>query len=148
MNPPTASYPDMEVDDHSTSRWCSDVRARPSVYRALILAGTVSSVVGEIGGWGFDRNYAGWEATVLVGDRRGGRSLQMLGARVLDLEAALLSRVYTMKVDVLATTSDIERDDQLIGEIIGRSLRNQRRETCSSAMRRRPVSTSEPSVAG
>ena len=58
-------------------------------YRLDVVAASVVDVVGFAGGWLFDRSMAGWDVTVLMADHPDDRPLQILGARVLDLEEAL-----------------------------------------------------------
>ena len=58
-------------------------------YRLDVVAASVVDVVRFAGGWLFDRSMAGWDVTVLVADHPDDRPLQILGARMLDLEEAL-----------------------------------------------------------
>ena len=61
-------------------------------YRLDVVASSVVDVVRFAGGWLFDRAMAGWDVTVLLTDlgrHPDARPLQILGARVLDLEDAL-----------------------------------------------------------
>jgi hypothetical protein len=63
-------------------------------YRLDVVAASVVDVVRFAGGWLFDRAMAGWDVTVLLmdlADHPNDRPLQILGARVVDLEDALAS---------------------------------------------------------
>jgi hypothetical protein len=63
-------------------------------YRLDVVASSVVDVVRFAGGWLFDRAMAGWDVSVLPtdpADHPDGRPLQILGARVVDLEEALAS---------------------------------------------------------
>jgi len=68
-------------------------------------------VVRSAGGWLFDRATAGWEVTVLVREHTHIRSLEILGATVLDFEHALAGQVHaiwpqTLAIDPAMYTSD------------------------------------------
>lgn len=52
----------------------------------------MADVVSHAGGWLFDRVMAGWDVTVLVADSDATRPLDILGVRVVDLEAGLARR--------------------------------------------------------
>ena len=61
-------------------------------YRLDVVASSVVDVVRFAGGWLFDRSMAGWDVTVLdLADHPDVRPLQIIGARMLDLECALAS---------------------------------------------------------
>ncbi|MCV7170728.1 hypothetical protein H7I41_12470 [Mycobacterium manitobense] len=62
-------------------------------YRLDVLAVDATDAARSAGGWLFDRAMAGWQVNVLVADARETRPMQILGARVLDLGAALESVV-------------------------------------------------------
>ena len=79
-------------------------------YRLDVVAATVVDVVGFAGGWLFDRAMAGWDVTVLLTDLSGRpdcRPLQILGARVLDLDEALASVEIRPKPQALAAAADL-----------------------------------------
>lgn len=76
-------------------------------YRLDIVAATVIDVVRFAGGWIFDRSMAGWDVTVLVADHPDVRPLQIVGARVLDLEDALTSAHSRPRPQALAAAADL-----------------------------------------
>ncbi|ORW71747.1 hypothetical protein [Mycobacterium saskatchewanense] len=79
-------------------------------YRLDVVASGVVDVVRFAGGWLFDRAMAGWDVTVLLTDvsgRTDSRPLQILGARVLDLDEALASVGIRPKPQALAAAADL-----------------------------------------
>ena len=79
-------------------------------YRPDVVAGGVVDVVRFAGGWLFDRAMAGWDVTVLLADLSGRpdcRPLQILGARVFDLDEALASVEIRPKPQALAAAADL-----------------------------------------
>lgn len=76
-------------------------------YRLHVVAAGVVDVVRFAGGWLFDRSMAGWDVTVLLADQSDCRPLQILGARVLDLEDALVSAGTLPKPQALAAAADL-----------------------------------------
>ncbi|OBG64709.1 hypothetical protein [Mycobacterium sp. E3339] len=76
-------------------------------YRLDVVAATVVDVVRFAGGWLFDRSMAGWDVTVLVADHLDDRPLQILGARVVDLEQALASVQSRPRPQALAAAADL-----------------------------------------
>ncbi len=76
-------------------------------YRLDVVAATVVDVVRFAGGWLFDRSMAGWDVTVLIADHPDDRPLQILGARVLDLEDALASMDSRPRPQALAAAADL-----------------------------------------
>jgi hypothetical protein len=79
-------------------------------YRLHVVAASVVDVVKFAGGWLFDRAMAGWDVTVLVmdlADYPDDRPLQILGARVIDLEEALASMQSRPRPQALAAAADL-----------------------------------------
>jgi hypothetical protein len=76
-------------------------------YRLHVVASGIADVVKSAGGWLFDRAMAGWDVTVLLAGQPDGRPLQILGARVLDLEDALVSAGTRPKPQALAAAADL-----------------------------------------
>lgn len=79
-------------------------------YRLDVVAATVIDVVRFAGGWIFDRSMAGWDVTVLLMDlahHPDERPLQIIGARVLDLEEALTSAHARPRPQALAAAADL-----------------------------------------
>lgn len=58
-------------------------------YRFDIVGRSVADVVTAAGGWLYDRATAGWDVTVLIDDAEDTRPLEILGAKVLDLQTVL-----------------------------------------------------------
>jgi hypothetical protein len=82
--------------------------AEPGVrYRLVVVAADVADVVRFAGGWLFDRSMAGWDVTVLVADHPDERPLQILGARILDLEYALATVGHRPPPQTLAAAADL-----------------------------------------
>lgn len=76
-------------------------------YRLDVVAATVVDVVRFAGGWLFDRSMAGWDVSVLVADHPDDRPLQILGARVVDLEDALAAAQSRPRPQALAAAADL-----------------------------------------
>lgn len=76
-------------------------------YRLDVVAADVVDVVKFAGGWLFDRAMAGWDVTVLVADDVDARSLQILGAQIVDLENALKSVGQRPRPQTLAVAADL-----------------------------------------
>jgi hypothetical protein len=76
-------------------------------YRLDVVAASVVDVVRFAGGWLFDRAMAGWDVTVLVADHPDVRPLQILGARILDLEDALAAVESRPRPQALAAAADL-----------------------------------------
>ncbi|RDI56060.1 hypothetical protein [Nocardia mexicana] len=77
-------------------------RRRPRRYRLAVVAPSAADVIRHVGGWLFDRTYAGWEVTVLVSDCSDARPLGILGATVLDLEKSLAAPVHNVWPNAVA----------------------------------------------
>ncbi|HTX98226.1 MAG TPA: hypothetical protein VME67_27365 [Mycobacterium sp.] len=91
-------------------------------YRLDVVAATISDVVRFAGGWLFDRAMAGWDVTVLVADHPDDRPLQILGARVLDLEDALASVHSRGRPQALAAAADLFGCDSRVRQGVLRAL--------------------------
>lgn len=79
-------------------------------YRLDVVTTSVADVVRFAGGWLFDRAMAGWDVTVLLtdlADHRDARPLHILGARTLDLEAALAAVDTRARPQALAAAADL-----------------------------------------
>lgn len=59
------------------------------------------------GGWLFDRMKAGWDVTILVAEHPDERPLQILGARIIDLECALTSEEQRPRPQALAAPATL-----------------------------------------
>jgi hypothetical protein len=91
-------------------------------YRLDVVAASVADVVRFAGGWLFDRAMAGWDVTVLVADHPDGRPLQILGARMLDLEDALASVDYRPRPQALAVAADLFGGDSRVRQGVLQAL--------------------------
>ena len=76
-------------------------------YRLDVVASSGVDVVRFAGGWLFDRAMAGWDVTVLVADHPDTRPLQIVGARVIDLEDALAAVESRPRPQALAAAADL-----------------------------------------
>ena len=79
-------------------------------YRLDVVASDVADVVRFAGGWLFDRAMAGWDVTVLLTDlvdHPDARPLQILGARVIDLEDTLAAVESRPRPQALAAAADL-----------------------------------------
>ncbi|MDT5146078.1 MAG: hypothetical protein QOC58_723 [Mycobacterium sp.] len=94
-------------------------------YRLDVVAADVVDVVRCAGGWLFDRAMAGWDVTVLLTDLSGRpdcRPLQILGARVLDLDFALASVAVRPKPQALAAAADLFGCDSRVRQGVSQAL--------------------------
>lgn len=94
-----------DVVPANRSRRCGDTPLR---YRLDVIGSDVADVVRSAGGWLYDRAAAGWEVNVLVSAAPDARALQILGARQLDLDAALDTALggAGLAVSITALTTD------------------------------------------
>ncbi|WP_206077901.1 hypothetical protein [Prauserella endophytica] len=83
---------------------------------------TTAEVVRAAGGWLFDRVMAGWDVLVLVADPLNSRPLRILGAKGVDLEAALTSRVSGPRPHALAVDAGLYESDDRVQRLVVRSL--------------------------
>ncbi|WP_157171912.1 hypothetical protein [Nocardia higoensis] len=109
---------------NSVSRWRAHARRHPLRYRVAMVAPRPIDIVRCAGGWLFDRSTAGWEVTVLVRDHSHARSLQILGATVLDFEQALAVPTHdiwpqTLAIDPSMYTSDPRVREGVLGCLDG-----------------------------
>ncbi|MFY2859014.1 hypothetical protein ACOJVU_04120 [Mycobacterium sp. THU-M104] len=91
-------------------------------YRLDVVAPDVADVVRCAGGWLFDRAMAGWDVTVLVADHPDARPLQILGARVLDLEDVLATMESRPRPQALAAAADLFGCDPRVRQGVLRAL--------------------------
>ena len=83
-------------------------------YRLDVVASSVADVVTFAGGWLFDRSMAGWDVTVLLTDHPDDRPLHILGAKTLDLEAALAAVATRPRPQALAAAADLLGSDSRV----------------------------------
>ncbi|WP_199542638.1 hypothetical protein [Prauserella sp. PE36] len=74
------------------------------------------------GGWLFDRVMAGWDVLVLVADPLNSRPLRILGAKGVDLEAALTSRVSGPRPHAIAVDAGLYESDDRVQRLVVRSI--------------------------
>jgi hypothetical protein len=97
-------------------------------YRLDVIAPSVVEVVQSAGGWLFDRAMAGWDVTVLVdGTGYDPLPLQILGAEVLDLEAAV-DMDSRPRPDALAVAADVYGRDSRVQQGVRMALDSGRTE--------------------
>jgi hypothetical protein len=75
-------------------------------------------VVRSTGGWLFDRVMAGWDVTVITPDHSDSRPLQILGARVRDLETTLAMPALGPCLSAIAVQSDLYDCDARIRRMV------------------------------
>ncbi|MFI0350302.1 hypothetical protein [Actinomadura sp. 9N407] len=80
----------------------------------MVVAPSLAEMVQAAGGWLFDQVMAGWDVTVLTADHVDSRPLRILGARALDLEPALASRVRSPRPQAIALAADLYESDPVI----------------------------------
>nr|WP_280274986.1 hypothetical protein [Nocardia wallacei] len=95
----------------SAARWRAHARRRPLRHRLAVVAPSAEDVIRHVGGWVFDRTYAGWEVTVLVSDCANVRPLSILGAEVLDLEQSLAAPLHDTWPNAVAVAAQTYRSD-------------------------------------
>jgi hypothetical protein len=78
-------------------------------YRLDVIAASPTDVVCSVGGWLYDRVGAGWEVNVLLSQRCDIRPLQILGARVADLDSQFVptSTGLAVSAEVFASNPGI-----------------------------------------
>jgi hypothetical protein len=81
-----------------------------------VMAPNMVGLVRFAGGWLFDRVMAGWDTTVLVADPTNVRPLQILGARVADLEAVMASSLRSPRPHALAVDASLYISDRAIAQ--------------------------------
>lgn len=99
-------------------------------YRLAVLGSTTDAVIAHAGGLLFDRMMAGWSVTTLVADDSDPRPLEILGARVLDLEsalaldlqAALTSRDHTPWPHAVAVSAELYASDPRLQDGVEHAL--------------------------
>jgi hypothetical protein len=79
----------------------------------VLVGSSVCDVVRTAGGCIFDRVSAGWDVLVLVADHPDTRALEILGARVLDLDTAY-ANVSEPFPQALAVCSDLIASDERV----------------------------------
>jgi hypothetical protein len=75
-------------------------------------------VVRSAGGWLFDQVMAGWDVTVITSDHADSRPLQILGARVRDLETTLAMPVLGPCLSAVAVRSDLYDFDARVRRMV------------------------------
>src|SRR5260370_27436932 len=86
--------------------------------RLAALAPSMVEVVRSAGGWLFDQVMAGWDVTVLTSDHSDSRPLQILGARVRDLETPLPMPVLGPCLSAIAVRSDLYDCDARVRRMV------------------------------
>jgi hypothetical protein len=87
--------------------------------RLTAIAPSTVEVVRSAGGWLFDQVMAGWDVTVLTADHGDSRPLEILGARVRDLEAILALPLVGGCLQAIAVRADLyESDERVRGMVL------------------------------
>jgi hypothetical protein len=90
--------------------------------RLVVVAPDPVEAVRHAGGWLVDRALAGWDVQVLTEERADTRPLRILGARPLDLEAALKASVRGPRPRAIAVGADLYRSDARIRRLVRAAL--------------------------
>ncbi|MGW0179459.1 hypothetical protein [Nocardia sp. NPDC003345] len=96
----------------------SSIRRRPLRSRIVVVTPSAADAVLRLGGWLFDRTTAGWETVALTADGDGSRALEIVGARVLDLETALGRPGWTADIDELAVSAELYSADLRVRDLV------------------------------
>jgi hypothetical protein len=91
-------------------------------YRLDVVSPSVADVVMFAGGWMFDRVFAGWDVTVLVGGNDDVRPIHILGADVLDIETGLDMWAGRPHPHSLAVSMDLVACDSRIRDSVQQAL--------------------------
>jgi hypothetical protein len=83
-----------------------------------MVAPTPVRAVRFAGGWLFDRVMAGWDVTVHLTHHADTRPLEILGARVVDLERTLASRAWVPFPQALAVDADLCCNDERVRMLV------------------------------
>jgi hypothetical protein len=87
--------------------------------RLTAIAPSTVEVVRSAGGWLFDQVMAGWDVTVLTTDHGDSRPLEILGARVHDLETILALPLVGGCLQAIAVRADLyESDERVRGMVL------------------------------
>ena len=87
--------------------------------RLTAIAPSTVEVVRSAGGWLFDQVMAGWDVTVLTTDHGDSRPLEILGARVRDLETILALPLVGGCLQAIAVRADLyESDERVRGMVL------------------------------
>ncbi|HWC84749.1 MAG TPA: hypothetical protein VG756_32725 [Pseudonocardiaceae bacterium] len=87
-----------------------------------MVAPTMIAAVGSAGGWLFDRVMAGWDVLALVAAYDDARPMHILGARVVDMDAALTSPVRGPRPHALAVDAELYEADRRVHKMVQRSI--------------------------
>ncbi|MBH0780463.1 hypothetical protein [Nocardia bovistercoris] len=94
-------------------------RIRP---RAVVVAPSATDAVVRLGGWVFDKSIGGWEVMTAIPGGGGHRALEILGARIVDLEEWLSPPKRWASLEMLAVASELYAADERIREIVRQRL--------------------------
>lgn len=86
--------------------------------RAVIVTPSAADAVLRLGGWLFDRSTAGWETIALAPGGDGARALQIVGAKVLDLDETLRLPDWAADVDELAVCAGLYSADLRVRDAV------------------------------
>jgi hypothetical protein len=123
----------LEVVDAGIATHSEIIRARGNDrkncrrYRIAVVGTSVAEIVQHAGGFLFDYGIAGWDVTVIAPANAGCRALQILGARVLDLDSKRTLSTYRsslpgddLTVDAVMGQADLFRARQELPEVLSR----------------------------
>jgi hypothetical protein len=90
--------------------------------RLTAIAPSTAEVVRSAGGWLFDQVMAGWDVTVLTADHGDSRPLEILGARVRDLETMLALPLVGGCLQAMAVRADLYESDERVRRMVLRAV--------------------------
>ncbi|HEY9266306.1 MAG TPA: hypothetical protein VIQ11_17045, partial [Mycobacterium sp.] len=106
-------------------------------YRLDVMVGSVTEAVSCAGGWLFDRAFNGWDVTVFVAACPGDvRPLHVLGAKAVDLEAALSGP--ERRPAALSVSAELYAANERVRRVVRNALRRRAAEITVWGGRRPP----------
>ena len=99
------------------------VVTHPLRKQLAVITPNLDEVVRYAGGWLFDLVAAGWEGKVLTADRADPRPLQILGARVCDLETVLAGPRSDWCLHAIMAEAKLYRSDVRVRRMVYRARR-------------------------
>ncbi|MFV8054841.1 hypothetical protein [Mycobacterium sp. 48b] len=90
--------------------------------RLVLVATSVAEAMTAAGGWLFDQTMAGWDALVVARDLANAPSLQILGARGIGLDEALVERSQGAWPQILAVSAAMYQQDPVVRSGVDQAL--------------------------
>lgn len=89
--------------------------------RLTVVTPTLAEAVERVGGWVVDQVLAGWDVSVVTGDRCDDRPLRILGARGYHLETALAAPLAGPCLAAVALSTDLYISDGRVRRLVRRA---------------------------